>query len=1357
MAMAALMLLSLPAQAAEVTDDYGVITSPADGVHKVYKRSGKAYTYSSDNAQNQSGRVEIVECEDGTVYIKDIVSLFANNTWVKGTKSGNTITVATGQAVYGEEDSWGWSTYIYELKWGSSTYNEWYEEYTKTVDTSKTEITFTVSDDVITLNGSSEDSYIGIFRRTDSGSSYTFRYGNYSTVWTLDADYEPASTDLIEAPAGLTTETWYTTYTSGSTPVKRSVLVGFADESVYIQGLFTDFPEAWIKGTISGTTATFKAMQYLGQKSSKDCWLTGEDLNDLTMTYDADKQKLTADGAVYATNSEDKVSAVATYTDVVLFAEDEKIDELPYNNALSTGSDYLQFSVIDANSDNSTWSYTSYGVRYSYSGSNAGDDWLISPAIKLEAGKLYHFAIDAKHGGYTEKMEVKLATAATAEALSAGTSVLASTSITSNSYNTYENETVSVNADGYYYFGIHAISDADQYYLYVANFLVEEGAAATAPAAVSDLVVAQAGGELAANISFTAPTKDLNGDDLSANLTKIEILRDNVVIKTFTDVAKGAELSYTDADENLTYGSHTYQVLPYNATGAGQKSEATVFLTGTLVTPPASMETATWNVKYNTNVKTTATVGFDDDDVYVQGLFTNFPTAWIKGTISGSTATFESGQFLGVRNGDLIWMTSSDDDDFADFVMSYDADARVFTAQNKLIANYGLDEIYSMTTLQDLVIQEGEFEEAGATTAANVDELPYSNALNTQTLFADFGVLDVKEDGYTWKWSSQNSAPYYNYEYFADEAADDWFVSPAIKFEAGKKYHFAVDAKKSGSDTQKIEVKIATKATASKLAAGTSVIASTNLTTTYVTYENEELTVDETGYYHFGIHAFTDANSSIYVQNFLVEEIITGAPAAVTDLAVVQAGDEPEATITFTAPSQNVGGEALTENLTKIELLRDDEVIKTFTDVAPGAALEYVDATTVGKHVYAVIAYNAAGTSKKSNEVSITIIGVASIPYTADLTDQDTFDLFTVIDNNSDGNTWTWYNTSKGARYSYSEEENADDYLITLPVSLEAGKNYKVTVAAANSYAGWYTENMEVLVGKTATAAGLTQTVIEDTEVDDDEFTDFAGTFSVSESGNYYVAIHCTSEADQSSLYVKTLAIEEEVPATIAVGIEHAGYATFSSTYAIDFTAATDMKVYTVSVTADGDITFNEIQKVPANTGVLLVNENGEEPLDAVEVPVIDNDDADEVEDNALVAVSTAIASLPTEDADGKNYILNGGSQGVGFYRAAGQSVAAGKAFLRMSPTESRMFIGLGIDETATAITQLAKNDALSQHQQVYDLQGRLVASRSGEQGARSENSLVEGEEGNLSPLTTHLSPLKKGIYIINGKKIAIK
>ena len=248
----------------------------------------------------------------------------------------------------------------------------------------------------------------------------------------------------------------------------------------------------------------------------------------------------------------------------------------------------------------------------------------------------------------------------------------------------------------------------------------------------------------------------------------------------------------------------------------------------------------------------------------------------------------------------------------------------------------------------------------------------------------------------------------------------------------------------------------------------------TVLTIVMATYENTELTVSTTGYYHFGIHVSTDESSTLYLKNFLVEAgIETTAPAAVTDLAVAQDGENIAAVVTFPAPAKDVAGDDLTDNLTQVEILRDEAVIKTYTDVAPGTAINYTDdAVTVGKHKYQVKATNESGAGPISEEVEVTITGTLTVPYTADFRDKDVFDSFTVIDNNSDNSTWTYGSSTSGAKYACNDDEDGDDYLITMPIQLETGKTYKVTVTARNYYDDWDTESFEVLVGKTATAAG---------------------------------------------------------------------------------------------------------------------------------------------------------------------------------------------------------------------------------------------------------------------------------------------
>ncbi len=146
----------------------------------------------------------------------------------------------------------------------------------------------------------------------------------------------------------------------------------------------------------------------------------------------------------------------------------------PYSNGFANSTEQNWWQVIDANSDGKTWTFSSQRAVYSYSSDNAANDWLITAPVYLEAGKVYKFYIDAwiRSTNYPEKLEVKLATSNTATALSAGTTIIGETTLTSSSATTLSNETVVVSQTGNYYFGIHAISAKDQYELYVDNLVI---------------------------------------------------------------------------------------------------------------------------------------------------------------------------------------------------------------------------------------------------------------------------------------------------------------------------------------------------------------------------------------------------------------------------------------------------------------------------------------------------------------------------------------------------------------------------------------------------------------------------------------------------------------------------------------------------------------------------------------------------------------------------------------------------------------------------------------------------------------------------------------------------------------------
>lgn len=917
---------------APTKDDHGIITDPGEGEKKYYTRAGVGFYVSNNSVYNedQSGTVTILEAEGGKVYIKDPVSHYSQGTWVEGTKDGNTITVAGGQPL-------AWNTNYsatLSLNWGNVQATQTGNTYVR----GEGDITFTVDDEAgtIALDGSNDDKIIAVFWDDDNSWS---GYGDYNTVWTLNTEYEPASTDPIVLPDGAEVLDWYAEGT-GSSAVPTDVKVAFVGNEVYISGLTSNFPDAWIKGTLDGTTVTFSKFQFVGMYSgTMPIWAVGADsatgnLQDFTMTYDSEAQTLTLDAnqLIVFNAAEDRMYYLSYIESLTIYAEEPApsvIETLPYVNTFDDAADQKHFTIIDANADGKTWAFYSGMARYTYHSINQGDDWLVSPAIKLVAGKKYAFSIaaHAQQASYPERIEVKAAQENTAEALAAGTEVLPSTDVTTPGFVTYENNEFTVAESGYYYIGVHAISDADKYYLYVDDFVL---------------------------------------------------------------------------------------------------------------------------------------------------------------------------------------------------------DAAPITA-------------------------------------------PYVADFTTDAPFGDFFVIDNNEDGKTWTWSASNFA---NYSYSSSLAADDYLVLP-IKLEAGKNYNVIVNAANSGYP-EKFEVKVGKEATVEGLS--TVAIAETEVTSSDFTDFSGSFTPDEAGTYYVAIHATSDADQfRLKVKTLTIEVGAAGnAPAAVNNLTVTPTDNKIEATIVFDAPSVTIDGNEMTENLTKIDVLRDGVVIESVADVAPGSERTIVDneekGLTIGTHKYQVIPYNANGIGQKSEEVSVLITAALSVPYTFDLT-KDQTGLFTIIDNNEDGKTWS-FSSSIGTLYSYSSENAGDDYLVSPAFNLEAGKSYKVTVNA-KSYNASYTERFEVKVGKVATAEGLNITAIGPTDVSSTEADDFEGEFTADEAGQYFIAIHAISDPDNWRLVVNSLSIEKGLEPTAPAAPE------LAVTPAAEGAKSAKIEVTAPSMTIGGDeLTAENLSKI---------------------------------------------------------------------------------------------------------------------------------------------------------------------------------
>lgn len=414
---------------------------------------------------------------------------------------------------------------------------------------------------------------------------------------------------------------------------------------------------------------------------------------------------------------------------------------------------------------------------------------------------------------------------------------------------------------------------------------------------------------------------------------------------------------------------------------------------------------------------------------------------------------------------------------------------------------------------------------------AEPQNVPYdADFSKTDEALNDFIIINNNDDTSdgepcTWTWSAGNGA-YYVYNQDGATAADDYLVLP-VNLQGGKAYEVRVNAA-TWNYPEEFEVVAGTECTAEGLT--TTVIPKTTPENDAADYTGI-FTPEADGLYYVAVHAISPADLYILsVYRFSIDIAPDpAAPAAVADFTVGQVVGQLKTIVEFTAPTETIGGEALTGNVT-VEVSRDGEVVATLTDLEPGSEQSIANEVPAeGTYRYEAVASNAAGKGRKIDAVSVKVTMPKTLPYTVDFGDADTFYDMQVIDNNGDGSTWTsTYHEEEEmtAAYQYNWDNPADDYLVSQPLRLQGGKSYVVTVrAAANSESS--PERMEVVAGTRPTATGLNISVIGTTDLTSGVFSEYEGTFTAEKDGIYYVAVHALSDPNSYYLYVTNLTVEQ--------------------------------------------------------------------------------------------------------------------------------------------------------------------------------------------------------------------------------------
>lgn len=353
--------------------------------------------------------------------------------------------------------------------------------------------------------------------------------------------------------------------------------------------------------------------------------------------------------------------------------------------------------------------------------------------------------------------------------------------------------------------------------MYVEDAPIAQAAPAAAQAFEADF----ANGSFSGTLSFKAPATNNDGSAGSGNVT-YKIWSNGVIAFT-------GEVAYNE-QKSLTYSVEEsdkyYLVIAFeNEAGQGPITRVAQFIGNDTPKAPAP------------------TLSRDGE---------NFIISWDKVTAS-------------VNNGYI------NPDELTYTIRRYPDDIQV--AENVSALSYSdyVPETYGQMIPYKYTVSATFAGNTGATGTTNLYPLgtivpPYYEGFDDANSMYNFIVADDNKDGVTWIFSGGMQSAYINY---SSVDHDDWLYTAAIYLTAGKTYTLNYEEMAS-SAPERLEVKMGKAPNAESMT--TTLVESHELDPDYVLHTQvKEFTVEESGIYHIGFHALSDALSFfLYVDNISI-------------------------------------------------------------------------------------------------------------------------------------------------------------------------------------------------------------------------------------------------------------------------------------------------------------------------------------------------------------------------------------------------------------------------------------------------------------------------------------------------------
>ncbi len=788
------------------------------------------------------------------------------------------------------------------------------------------------------------------------------------------------------------------------------------------------------------------------------------------------------------------------------FAIEEYVPEVPaeteiFSTDFSEANPLDGWTIVDANNDGTKWFIEEGYEGPSYDGNTAtsANDWIITPALSLEAGSDYLIRYTVAQSGAFDADQMEIKWGATASVDGMTNSLTTETIQTGGSGSIDKVLRLSCTQSGTVYVGFHLTTAVSNGIVTIEKISVSKTSKAK-PMTVENLKVSSDYNAKSVTLNWTNPAYDMTNAPILIPLN-ILIYENGSLVTTLEDRELGAKDTYTYTPANFA-GVAQYRVVASIDGVESLPVEAEINLDDVQGEEVAVREFNTvsdygdWTIENKDGGSTWTQISYDNGGL--QRRYVKNGNDWaISPGVALETGKryvikFNLATGLNFPGSMKVWLGRSQTADGMNAELLSVENVRnngyVLTATPQFsVEENGTYYIgFQVTDVADnlRVTKVGIYYIEPATTGGDdevlVAEIPYTENFDQSTSTPEGWKIERSSDELGFYVRDVSQAATINMKAYsrpnalmvkgnAPEAREEVAYTPKFSFEPGNVYTVSFQFNMfqlSGKANNSIAIYKATEQNQESIVGEP--VFEVNSQTGMTSWEEKsfDLTVDEAAEYCFVIKVTSDGASDvdIKIDDFSVEEEIYIAPvqpAAIVDVNVTANNSSKSVFFNWNQPVVDVDGNNIPEgSVVKTQIFDGEELIAEPTMTMPNPAsvengkvpvsytYTYTDNTKYsGQKIYRLIpsieTEVGPATSCVLSLSSFTDGYLKERAYVADFTEGD--NEWTAIDADEDNNTWAHAESAMTTT-------GKDEWLISPEVTLTVGKSYYVLCEFKTAY-----------------------------------------------------------------------------------------------------------------------------------------------------------------------------------------------------------------------------------------------------------------------------------------------------------------